>query len=85
MGYGTRPNTFGGKIQTFWPDDTNTEFYIQAGAQLNEILAEVSNKWPTADITKIRISADYIHTDCLSYDLHDSGDYTNFICVSRDS
>lgn len=81
MGYGTR----NGSIRTFWPDDTDTCFYIPSlsAPSLAEIIQRAKAKWgEDIDLEKIDISSEYIHTDCLTYDLFDRGDWTDFVIVS---
>jgi len=82
MGYGTRNN---GQIQTFWPDDTDTEMYIDAsiGMSLEEIKAKIDEKWPGASASNLVFTSRSIHTDCLGYDLYDPTDYTDFIIITR--
>lgn len=84
MGYGTRNN---GQIQTFWPEDTEKDIYIACtgyGITLETLLNTIKDKWPNAKPEEITIEAENIHTDCLTYDLHDSGDYTEFLHISLD-
>lgn len=81
MGYGTRD----GGIRTFWPDDTDTEFYIMSSATLEDIIEQAKAKWPQADFSNITIEAEHVHTDCLGHDQYDGGDYTDFLCITRSS
>lgn len=88
MGYGSRDVSNGQrhpvcKIQTFWPDDDDSTFYIESYASLGCIMSKAAEKWPGASVDDIEITAEYIHTDCLGYDLFDSSDYTNFLRVTR--
>jgi hypothetical protein len=85
MGYGTRDGQLGHSIRTFWPDDTDTEMYIDAGHEntLAELIEKINDKWPGASMSNITMSAEHIHTDCLGYDLYDPGDYTMFIVITR--
>lgn len=82
MGYSTRPGT---KIQDFWPDDTDTEMYIQSDSvsSLQDLLDRAREKWPDASMGQIRITAEEIHTACLGYDLYDPIDYTDFIILTK--
>lgn len=83
MGYRTRPGT---QIQDFRPDDDENTIYINSfmgGESLEEIMARINEKWPGASMANIRIDAEYIHTECLGYDLYDPGDWTNFIVIRR--
>lgn len=89
MGYGTRGGRFGNKIQTFWPDDTDTKMYINGGlmssTNLQELLEKAQEKWPGISLDQIEISAEHIQTDCLGYDLYDPNDYTQFIVLRKTS
>lgn len=93
MGYGTRPNDFTSNgIRTFWPDDTDTEMFIEAdynSISMSDLLCRIAEKWPDQscplgfDAGSIHIEAEYIHTDCLGYDRYDSGDYTRFLKITK--
>lgn len=80
MGYGTR----GKEIRTFWPDDTETKLHLNSEEfrSLADLLEKVNQKWPGVPSERIEISSQKIHTDCLGYDLYDSGDYTDFIILT---
>jgi hypothetical protein len=80
MGYSTRKH-FGGTIESFWPDDSETEFYISDGTSLYVIIETCKEKWLDVEFDNIQITSEYIHTDCLGYDCYDSGDYTCFIKI----
>ena len=80
MAHGTRE----GGIQTFWPDDTEDTLYIDNGlfeSSLEEIWKKIRAKWPGIKMSELSFGAEHIHTNCLGYDLYDSSDYTNFICI----
>lgn len=85
MGYGTRGGQLGHTIRTFWPDDDENTMYLDATQiwSLSDIHAKIEEKWPGASSENLRISSEKIHTDCLGYDLYDSGDYTDFIVITR--
>lgn len=80
MSYGSRNN---GQIKTYWPDDTDTCFYLTDGYTLLDIIDKVKEKWGDIDMSNIDITAERIHTDCLTYDLYDAGDWTNFTVVTK--
>jgi hypothetical protein len=77
MGYGTRDGT-----RTFEPDNADECFYLRSGFSLQEILEQAQTKWPGISPAELNIKAEHIQTDCLGYDLYDSSDYTNFICIT---
>ena len=81
MGYTTRKHS-GGTIESFWPDDTDTEFYISRDASLAYIIERVEDLWPDADFSDIQITSEFIHTDSLGYDLFDRGDWDEFLKIS---
>lgn len=67
MGYSTK-----GSIQKFWPDDTDTKFYIADSSSFADILVRAQEKWGTdLDFDKLEIVSEYIHTDCLTFDTYD--------------
>jgi hypothetical protein len=87
MGYGTRN---GGQIKTFWPDDTENDLYIASdytSTSLQEIFDLAREKWgedlSLDEFLQFQIEPERIHTDCITYDLYDAGDYTNFIHITR--
>lgn len=72
-------------ISCFRPDDTETEFYLDSNytkVNLGDILELAYEKWgESIDINDINIAAEYIHTECLGYDLYDAGDYTRYLRI----
>jgi len=72
-----------GEIKEFRPADTDTEFYLHTSANIEDILLAIKLKWPKISLGDVEISAEHIHTRCLTYDLYDSGDYTDFLKISR--
>lgn len=81
MGYGTRNN---GQIKTYWPDDDDDTMYISSTETLADILEKCMAKWGDGiQLSDLTIESEYIHTDCLTYDLYDRGDYTEFIVIRR--
>jgi hypothetical protein len=85
MGHGTRRGQLGHTIRTFWPDDTGSEMFIDAthSTSMADLMQKIYEKWPDASLENITITSEKIHTDCLGYDLYDSGDYTDFIIITR--
>lgn len=81
MGYSIRNN---GLIKDFWPDDTHNSFYMVEAASLSLIMELAKDKFgPDITVDDLIITPEHIHTNCLTYDLHDPGDYTNFLCISK--
>lgn len=72
-----------GSNPEYWPEDDDKTFYIAHEASLADILQRAQAKWPGCTPDQLTISAIYEHTHCLGYDLYDSGDYTNFLCISK--
>ena len=85
MGIKIREGTTGNKIKDFWPDDTDTEIYIEASICPNfvELILKANEKWPGIDPHELEVEAKYIQTQCLDYDRYDPMDYTNFIILRR--
>lgn len=82
MGYTYRNN---GAITDFWPDDTENEIYIENdyGMSLDTLMDIIKSKWEGVSFEDLYITSENIHTRCLTYDCHDSSDWTQFIIISR--
>lgn len=82
MGYTYRNN---GAITDFWPDNTEDELYLadNGGITVVDLLGEIHCHFGEMDLEQIEISSENIHTSCLTYDSHDSSDYTQFVVVRR--
>lgn len=79
MGYTNRPGT---GIYDYWPDDTDTEFFIDTSAgslTLPEIQRKIEEKWPGVLLDDITIVSEHICT------YYGSADDTNFIVARRQS
>lgn len=88
MGYTKRAKTrFNdhSDITDFWPDDTDTKIYLETclTRTMQEIMEIISIKWPGASMEDIEIESEKIHTRCIYYDLHDSGDWSNFLVLTN--
>lgn len=83
MGYSYRNN---GNIKDFWPDDDENTMYRASGSDsLQDLINLAKEKWPDASMEDIEITSENIHTSCLTYDLYDSSDYTQFTVLTRRS
>ena len=81
MGYTTQ-----GSIKSYWPDNTETTLYLasDSSTSLSDMLERIRDHFgEDVDLSQLRISSEYIHTDCLTYDRYDPGDYTNFIIIEK--
>lgn len=80
MGSSIRPGT---SIKDFWPDDTATTIYLMSsmGHTIQELIDLAKDKWPNASVEDISISSEKIHTQCLTHDVYDGADYTDFIIL----
>ncbi len=67
----------------FWPEDDECTIYLSGEHTLESILELIQEKWPGVTFENIEISTEYIQTKCLTYDLYDPSDYTNFIIIRR--
>mgnify|MGYP000193423343 CR=1 FL=1 len=77
MGYSYRNN---GGITDYWPDNDANTLYLTGENTIGEIIDQGIEHF---GLTRFRlddaeISSEYIHTSCLTYDQHDSSDYTCF-------
>ena len=68
---------------TNYPQDTDTEFYIYGECDLAEILERANDAWPNISPDDIKITSEYRHVTCLTYDLYDPSDYACYIKVSK--
>lgn len=74
----------GGGIKNFWPKDTDDILWIDAtyGISMDYLLDKAREHFGDSfDPEKIKVTAEYIHTKCITYDLYDPSDYTNFISI----
>lgn len=72
-------------IDCFQPDDTENTFYLDTqlfSHEITEIKELAKQKFPGYD-GELKITAEYIHTRCLYYDLYDRGDYDIFLVISK--
>lgn len=75
-------------MNTFEPANTKDMIYIPAdvAVSLDEIIQAAQTQWGASiDMSRIRVTAEHIQTKCLGYDLYDSGDYTNYLCLELDT
>jgi len=52
---------------------------------MQEIVDICENKWPGVSLVELNVRAENIQTDCLGHDMHDSGDYTDFLIIERET
>jgi len=69
------------KNYTYWPSDSDNTIYISSDIKFNDMLDLIKEKWPNVSLEKINIETEYIHTDCIGYDVYDPMDYTTFIKI----
>ena len=71
---------------SFWPENTNTTMYIAMYGEVDfeEILDSAKDHFKNPQLTfdEITLSVDYIHTQCVGYDLYDPSDYTKFLVIT---
>lgn len=70
-------------IYDFWPDDTETVIWLpDCSISICEIIDLCKVTWgDDISLTDIKISSEYIHTECIYYNRYDPGDYTMFIRI----
>lgn len=76
----------GGTIENYEPDNDENHLYIEAsyGLSLTTLLERIKNHFgQDIDFEDLEISSEHIHTRCLGYDLYDSGDYDEYICIRK--
>ena len=70
------------EMWSFLPDETDNEFYIVREASITEIMELANEKWQ-GEWKDLVIRSEYIHTDCIYYDLYNPSDYTEYLCINR--
>ncbi|MDO8429781.1 MAG: hypothetical protein Q7S73_00230 [bacterium] len=67
-----------------WPEETKETLYIEGtlGMNFQELYEKIQAKWPGITMEEIQIEPEYFHTHCITYDVYDSGDWTNFFCIT---
>ena len=66
-----------------FPVDTENDMWLYgSGISLSEIIEKVNEKWPGVSLEDVEIVSVNHHQYAISYDLHDSTDYVQYIYVS---
>jgi hypothetical protein len=71
-----------GNITSFTPDNDANTLYLQGDYQLDELLSAITDHFGNVPLENLTIRSEYIHTDSITYDRYDPGDYTNYIVVT---
>lgn len=80
MGYSTDHRG----IRSFVPDDDENTLHIQQSSNLGDLIERIKEHFgQDSKLEDFSITADYIHTDCLGYDLFDRSDWTNYLIIER--
>jgi len=72
-----------------YPENSETILYISCGIGsyqidfLNMMDSIKSHFGEEISLEELDITAEYIHTRCIGYDLYDSSDYDNYIVITR--
>lgn len=72
--------------QSYWPDNSDNKLYIASplGCNPHELVRMCQQHFgDSVDMDKLEITAETLHTQNLSYDIYDPGDYTNFLVITR--
>lgn len=77
MGYETQNG-----IKTFTPDNTETELWLPSETSMEDLFSAIESHFGDVNTTRLTLSAEHVHTNCLGYDAYDPGDYTNYIKVT---
>lgn len=82
MTYTSRNN---GQITDFWPDNDDETIYIESigGISIPSLIQIAQEKWPNISLSDIEITSEKIHTHCITYDLYDAGDWTEFVVIKK--
>lgn len=83
MGYERRLGPY--DIVDYTPDNDQDILYIRSNSEINldDLIDQIEDHFGTRDLSKFSISSEYIHTRCIYYDIFDSGDYDNYIIITR--
>lgn len=65
------------------PVDTEHGFWLNSEVTLADIMKEVKERFGHSDLSKIKVHAVHHHEYCITYDLHDPSDYTDYIYIER--
>ena len=75
----------GGQICGFWPDNTDTCFYLYGHHTFLEIWEMCERKFgENVNTADIKIETEHIHTRCLGFDSYDSSDWDTFLVITYD-
>ena len=87
MGYSYRNH---GQIKDFWPDNDEKTFYLQSGfgtrtleVIFNDAKTHFARFGIEVQMSDLEITAEKIHTYCLTYDRYDPGDWTDFLVIRK--
>ena len=74
-------------ITRYDPDNTPNTLYIQMFGSLDfdSLREKIKEHFGDPNLDNYEISTEYIHTDCIGYDLYDSSDWSIFIIIERKS
>lgn len=67
------------------PVETENDMWLSTGGgdySLSEIIEKAKQKWPNVSLDDISITAVNHHQYSTGYDMHDSGDYVEYLYVS---
>ena len=70
-------------MSEYWPKNTKRTIYLYGEYTIAEILNRINEKWPNCNPESITLSSEYIHINCLTYDLYDSNDYKEFLVITN--
>jgi hypothetical protein len=72
-----------GRVQHFWPDDTDDTIYTRDAHSIAYIVELVQAKWPGVSLENVTITSEYINTRYITYDIYDPSDYDEFIVITK--
>ncbi len=70
-----------------YPKNTPDTLYIHASHSeiaFSDLMEQIMDHFgQEIDVTTLTFEPEYIHTRCIGYDLHDSGDYDNYLVIRK--
>lgn len=74
-------------VKTFWPESTPDTLYINAStgcySMLTLMIIAEDYFGKSTDVERFNIDVENIHTNAITYDLHDASDWTLFYVLTR--
>ena len=70
-------------IINYTPQNDKDTLYIPHNTDLEELIQKVKEHFgEDVEFSKVCVTPENIHTHCLTYDLHDPSDYTDYLVIT---